>query len=187
MCSGEMHGEGSILSEFLPNVHPVMIWGVDPVLFANDNSAGITGLQLIDFLTSIDLWALLVPGVVLIPSLLPCLPPTGSVLNLEDLVPKRVYILGYLPSFFWCHLMSKILRSLAHHCFLQGDSLPPLPRLSLVSPSAASESSCDTHWSLPLLVLFSRTLMGLSCGWWCTRGDNWDPSLLSTVVGWMYW
>lgn len=39
--SGEMHSEGTLLSGFLPNVHPAMIWGVDPVMFSDE--ATITG------------------------------------------------------------------------------------------------------------------------------------------------
>ena len=182
-----MHGEGSILSGFLPNVHPAMIWGVDPVLFADDNSAGITGLQLIDFLTSIDLCAPLVPGAVLIPSLLPRLPPTGSVLNLEDLIPKRVYILGYLPSFFWCHLMSKILRSLAHHRFLQGDSLltpsspsslPPRPANPLVTPTGACLYLWQKHFvfedvdgSKLWVVVYEGGQLGPESTQYCGRVD----------------
>ncbi|XP_019862865.1 PREDICTED: uncharacterized protein LOC109591600, partial [Amphimedon queenslandica] len=186
--SGEMHGEGSILSGFLPNVHPAMIWGVDPVLFADDNnSAGITGLQLIDFLTSVDLCAPLVPGAVLIPSLLPRLPPAETVLNLEDLSPKRVYILGYLPSFFWCHLLSRVLRALAFHRFLQGDtlltpsspsSLPPRPANPLVTPTGAKLFLWQKHFvfedidgSKLWLVVYEGGQLGPESTQYCGRID----------------
>lgn len=144
--AGEAQSEGNLLSGFLPNVHPIMIWGVHSALFSEGPTRGITAIQLIDFLMSLDLCAPLVPGACLIPSLLPPIPVPGTTVELNDLETRRVYILGYLPSFFWPHLMCRVLRTLAHHHILQGDhpltptspsSLPPRPNNPLITPTGA--------------------------------------------------
>ena len=125
------------LSGFLPTMHPVMIWGVDQVWSMEQSVSGTTATQLMQFLTSLDVCCPIVSGACLLPSVLPQVLPPGTSLELNNMVPKRVYLLGYLPSFFPAHLTCRILQALARHNLLSksSDLYPHSP--STPSPQAA--------------------------------------------------
>lgn len=119
----------------------------------------MTGSQLVEFLNSIDLTAPLVPGASLIPSILPPVPVPGTTLVLDDLIPRRVYILGYLPSFFWSHLTSRILSTLVRNEVLETknleaslttppspSALPPQPTNPLVTPTGGKLYLWQKHF-----------------------------------------
>ena len=186
--SAEMQSESNILAGFLPNVHPTMIWGVDPVLSTDENTySGISATQLVDFLTSVDLCAPIVPGACLVPLLLPTIPIPGTNLNFEFLETKRVYLLGYLPSFFWSHLMSRVLRTLAHNRLLQHSdplapvsptTLPPRPENPLVTPTGAKLYLWkkhfvfeDTDGSRLWIIVFEGGQLGPESTQYCGRVD----------------
>ena len=136
--AGEAHSENNILPGFLPNVHPNMIWGVDPIVSVEEGvSHGINPTQLIDFLCSVNILAPVVPGACIIPSLLPVIPIPGTQVELNDLECKRVYILGYLPSFFWAHVMNQILKGLEKHELIGVDEelVPSSPSLVPTRPT----------------------------------------------------
>jgi leucine-rich repeat kinase 1 len=185
--SGEMHSEANVISGFLPNMHPAMIWGIDPVIADGLSISGITALQLMDFLMSIDLCAPLVPGACLIPSLLPILPVPGTVFSFENLEVRRVYLLGYLPSFFSSHLTSRILRAFAYHRLLQGEqpltpvsptTIPVRPTNPLVTPTGAKLYLWQKHFiyedvdgSKLWVIVFEGGQLGPESTQYCGRVD----------------
>ena len=153
------------LSGFLPSMHPVMIWGVDQVWSMEQSTSGITATQLMEFLTSLDICCPVVPGACLLPSVLPKIPPPGTCLELNNMVPKRVYLLGYLPSFFPAHLTCRILQALAN-CNILSRGTPLYPQ-SPSSPSPRAEVPIITPSGAVLylwkITSFSRTRITLSC------------------------
>lgn len=133
--AGEAQSEGSSLHGLLPHTHSTMIWGVDPIMSPEGGIVhrSMSVAQLIDFLTSLDICAPLLQGMCLIPSLLPPLPLPDMSIDFTSLEARRVYIMGYLPSFFWPHLMSRILHALSRNHVLQGE-LPMVPSSPSVVP-----------------------------------------------------
>ena len=133
--AGEAQSESNVLPGFLPNVHPNMIWGVDPIVnLVERSSHGISPTQLINFLSSVDILAPVVPGACIVPSLLPVLPVQGTCLELNDLECKRVYLLGYLPSFFWSHVVARVLQGLKRSGLI-GDEEELVPASPSVAPA----------------------------------------------------
>ena len=118
-------------------MHPNMIWGVNPIICSEGTTHGISPTQLISFLTSMNIAAPVVPGACVIPSLLPVIPVPGTNINLTDMNVKRVYILGYLPSFFWFHLVCRVLQALAKYKIIQNDNdlVPSSPSATPARPS----------------------------------------------------
>ena len=131
--AGQVSSDSNSLAGFLPSMHTVMIWGVEQVWSRDELTVGTTAAQLMEFLSSLDICSPIVPGGCLFPSVLPKLPPPGASLELNNMVAKRVYLLGYLPSFFPAHLTCRILQGLARHNILTRDT-PLYPK----SPSAPS-------------------------------------------------
>ncbi len=116
-----------------------MIWGVDPIVNLIDGgvSHGISPTQLIDFLSFVILLAPTVPGACIVPSLLPVIPVQGTRLELNDMECKRVYLLGYLPSFFWSHAVTRILQGLKKFKLIGGDEelVPASPSIAPARPT----------------------------------------------------
>lgn len=139
MRAGEAHSESNILPGFLPNVHPNMIWGVDPIvnLIEGGGSHGISPTQLINFLSYVDILAPVVPGACIVPSLLPTIPVEGTSLDLNDLECKRVYLLGYLPTFFWSHAVTRILQGLKRNKLIgvEDELVPSSPSVAPTRPT----------------------------------------------------
>ena len=142
---GEAHSENNILPGFLPNVHPNMIWGVDPIVNLVDGvSRGISPTQLIDFLSFVNLSAPVIPGACVVPSLLPVIPVQGTRLELNDMECKRVYLLGYLPSFFWSHAVTRILQGLKKFKLIGEDEelVPASPSVAPARPTNPLVTTC---------------------------------------------
>lgn len=71
--------------------------------------------HLIDFLYGLNMCTSLVPTVTTIPSILPSVLKEDQLLpELSPLTPRRVYILGYLPTLFSSQLVTRILSVIGH-------------------------------------------------------------------------
>lgn len=116
-------------ASYLANTHLAMIWGVEQVLLVQEDeqekSSKPSSQNLLDYLYHLDICSPLFPGTSLIPSTIPASLPKGSEPDPSSLIPRRVYILNYMPSLFAFQLVSRLVAALVR------DSVPSLP----VSPS----------------------------------------------------
>lgn len=120
-------GNGS--TPYLANTHLAMIWGVEQVLLVQqedrEKSNKPSSQNLLDYLYHLDICSPLFPGTSLLPSTVPTSLPRGSEPDPSSLIPRRVYILNYMPSLFSFQLVSRLVSALVR------DSVPSLP----ISPS----------------------------------------------------
>lgn len=94
----------------LPNTHLFMLWGVDPVWSHEaDHTHSVSTRQLLDFLYSTNIFAPLIPGVMLLPSLLPHTLPRSCDPESDSLIPRRTYFFSYLPSIFSAQLIARVV------------------------------------------------------------------------------
>ena len=135
---------------YLANTHLTMIWGVEQVILVQQQDKGAkeavagstyvnrpSSQNLLDYLYHLDICSPLFPGTSLLPSVVPSSLPKGSEPDPASLVPRRVYILNYMPTLFAFQLISRLVSSLVR------DSVPSLP----VSPS----QTAPPH-SVPLVL-----------------------------------
>lgn len=116
---------------YLANTHLAMIWGVEQVVQVQqdektqgrDNKP--SSQNLLDYLYHLDICSPLFPGTSLLPSSIPHSLPKGSEPDSASLLPRRVYILNFMPSLFAFQLVSRLVSALVR------DSVPSLP----ISPS----------------------------------------------------
>lgn len=114
---------------YLANTHLAMIWGVEQILLVKQQevqeSHKPSSQNLLDYLYHLDICSPLFPGTSLLPSAVASSLPKGSEPDSASLIPRRVYILNYMPTLFAFQLLSRLVASLVR------DSVPSLP----VSPS----------------------------------------------------
>ena len=132
---------------YLANTHLAMIWGVEQILLikqleeggAKENQYGNkpSSQNLLDYLYHLDICSPLFPGTSLLPSIVPSSLPKGSEPDSASLLPRRVYILNYMPTLFAFQLLSRLVASLVR------DSVPSLA----VSPSQTAPPP-----SVPLIL-----------------------------------
>lgn len=96
----------------LPNSHIFMLWGLEPIWSLDQDTNVVSSHHFINYLYHLNICAPLLPGVTLIPSILPPTLPAGCNPDSSCLTPKRVYITGYLPSLFYLQLTSRIISAL---------------------------------------------------------------------------
>ena len=132
---------------YLANTHLVMIWGVEQVVLIQQQEEGWaketqygnrpSSQNLLDYLYHLDICSPLFPGTSLLPSIVPSSLPKGSEPDSASLLPRRVYILNYMPTLFAFQLLSRLVASLVR------DSVPSLA----VSPSQTAPPP-----SVPLIL-----------------------------------
>ena len=120
---------------YLANTHLAMIWGVEQFILIKQQEEGgakesqygnsPSSQNLLDYLYHLDICSPLFPGTSLLPSIIPSSLPKGSEPDSASLLPRRVYILNYMPTLFAFQLLSRLVASLIR------DSVPSLA----VSPS----------------------------------------------------
>lgn len=144
--AAQVASESTTHSGFLANMHPIMIWGVDQVWSLDLLSNGASAAQLMQFLSSLKICSPVIPGASVFPSVLPKLPPPGATLELSNIVSRRVYVLGYLPSFLPTHLTGRILQALYRNNVLVKEtsvfpqsptSSSPRAQVPIVTPTGA--------------------------------------------------
>ena len=112
---------------YLANTHLAMIWGVEQVVLVQQeeeeqqNIIKPSSQNLLDYLYHLDICSPLFPGTSLLPSTIPASLPKGSEPDSSSLLPRRVYILNYMPSLFSFQLVSRLVSALMR------DSVPSLP------------------------------------------------------------
>lgn len=111
---------------YIANTHLAMIWGVEQVLLMQQQGPQVqdnkpSSQNLLDYLYHLDICSPLFPGTTLLPSSLPPSLPRGSEPDTSSLIPRRVYILNYIPSLFAFQLVSRLVSALVR------DSVPSLP------------------------------------------------------------
>ena len=135
--AGAVGKEVNSLTCHLPNSHLFMLWGVEPIWSADRDRNTIYSHHLIDFLYGLNICTSLVPTVTTIPSILPpSLPDDQKLPELSSLTPRRVYILGYLPTLFSSQLVTRILSAIGD----RNSSRPPSPSLLQQSYSSPAIS-----------------------------------------------
>lgn len=122
-----LHNSSS--ASYLANTHLAMIWGVEQIILVQqdeqEKNNSPSSQNLLDYLYHLDICSPLFPGTSLIPSTIPASLPKGSEPDPSALVPRRVYLLNYMPSLFGVQLVSRLVSALVR------DSIPSLP----ISPS----------------------------------------------------
>ena len=132
---------------YLANTHLAMIWGVEQIILVKEQEEGgakenlhgnrPSSQNLLDYLYHLDICSPLFPGTSLLPSIVPSSLPKGSEPDSVSLLPRRVYILNYMPTLFAFQLLSRLVASLVR------DSVPSLS----VSPSQTAPPP-----SVPLIL-----------------------------------
>ena len=103
-------------SSHLPNSHLFMLWGVEPIWSVDLDSDTIYSHHLLDYLYYLNICTPLLPGITMIPFLLTPALMRGQEPDATSLTPRRVYILGYLPSMFSSQLTNRVLSALVEAC-----------------------------------------------------------------------
>ena len=97
-------------SPFLPVSHLLMLWGVDSIWSAERSQQDcFSSHHLLDFLHNCDMCTPLIPGLSLLPALLPPSLPSTSEPDTSAMVLRRVYLLSFLPRLFSSQLLTRVL------------------------------------------------------------------------------
>ena len=142
---------GTNLACYLPNTHLSMIWGVEQILLIQQQQRGEESVaaqakdnkpssqNLLDYLYHLDICSPLFPGTSLLPSTVLDALPKGSEPDSASLVPRRVYILNYMPTLFASRLLSRLVSALVRDCVpslsVSPNETAPPPNVPLVLPS----------------------------------------------------
>ncbi len=111
--AGIIAKEAEPASFYLPNTHLFMLWGVDPIWSHDvDHTHTVSPRHILDFLYSTNMFSPLLPGILLLPSLLPHTLPRSCDPESDLLVPRRTYFFSYLPSFFSAQLIARVVSKL---------------------------------------------------------------------------
>ena len=111
-------------SPFLPVSHLFMLWGVDSIWSAEPRPHCFSSEHLLDFLYHLNVCTPLIPGLSLMPALLsPTLPPSSEP-DTSALVPRRVYILSYLPWLLPSQLSTRLLSALVDSATMAAPTSP---------------------------------------------------------------
>lgn len=116
---------------YLPNSHLFMLWGVEPIWSVEQDTNSLHSQHFLDYLYHLNICTSLVPGITVIPAILPSSLPKSLKPNTILLLPRRVYILGYLPTLFCLQLTTRILSALGQ----SGGSSPVLISPNHTPPS----------------------------------------------------
>ena len=144
-CS--IHGTSTAC--YLPNTHLSMIWGVEQILLIQEQQGQDEEAQakdkkpssqnLLDYLYHLDICSPLFPGTSLLPSTILDALPKGSEPDSSSLLPRRVYILNYMPSLFAFQLLSRLVSALVRDSMpslaVSPNEIAPPPSIPLVLPS----------------------------------------------------
>lgn len=102
----------SSTSCYLPNSHIFMLWGVEPIwsLELEQTTDAIYSQHLLDFLYDLNLCCPLLPGLTLLPSIVPDrLPSNQCPTPSPSLRCRRVYFFSYLPVHFFSQLVARVI------------------------------------------------------------------------------
>ena len=151
---------GNPAAIFIASAHLCMVWGVEPVLSLDKSSLtkrtpAVTSAQLLDFLCHLKVFALLLPGVILLTPVIPHTLPRSCDPDSTTLVPRRSYVFSYLPSFFHTHLISLLVETIAKENVLTSMSASPnqtTPPVSIptVLPSGTRFLPCVSQRTLTM-------------------------------------
>ena len=140
---------------YLPNSHIFMLWGVEPV-WSRELEQGVDTIHsqhLLDFLHHLNLCSPLLPGLTLLPSILPTrLPSPLHPSPSHTLRCRRVYLFGFFPRDFFPQLVSRVVSN-----FLANSRVTTSP----ISPGHAPSGNLSVPFEMEgghLLYLWENNL-----------------------------
>ena len=137
---------------FLATTHLCMMWGVEPILTLDKKdvtkSPQVTSAHLVEFLQHLQIFSPLLPATMLVTPILPPTLPRSCDPDSTHLTPRRSYVFSFLPSFFYMHLVSRIVASIVTSSTpLSSPTSPnhpsPPPAVPIILPSG--EITCMSH------------------------------------------
>ena len=145
---------------FMASTHLCMMWGVEPILnvehqqqdlslsSSSNQISSVTSSHLLHFLRSLRVFSPLLPGAMLLTSVLPHTLPRSCDPDPTSLTPRRSYVFSYLPSYFHVHLLARVVAAIA--------------TLHDPSPQPFSPSAPDPPVTMPTILpsgMFTCTYM----------------------------
>ena len=142
--AGSTAKEANIHSCYLADAHLCMLWGLQPVvsLEESDNDSA-SSLHLLDYLRHLNICCPLFPGTSFFPFMLPPSLPRGMEPDASTLVPRRTYIISYMPTMFASKLATRLVSSLIKESNPSSPNLSaPAATVPLKMPSGKAHQPC---------------------------------------------
>lgn len=144
--AGSTAKETNSLSCYLADAHLCMLWGMQPVVSLEEGQGDSpSSLHLLDYLRHLDICCPLFPGTSFFPFMLPQSLPRGTEPDASSLVPRRTYIISYMPMMFAIKLATRLVSSLVKGATSSTPSSPnltaPPAEVPLTLPSGESLNS----------------------------------------------
>lgn len=144
--AGSTAKEANALACYLADAHLCMLWGMQPIVSKEEQGNSPNATHLLDFLRHLDICSPLFSGTSFFPFMLPPSIPRGMDPDATSLLPRRTYIIGYMPTTFSSKLAKRLVSSLVKCNSTSTPSSPsqnaPPVEIPLKLPSGKKDFQC---------------------------------------------